>query len=41
MYLPESLTPGEDLRGQSLAPYFTDLETEAKKGEVTSSWPHR
>lgn len=32
MHLPGSLIPGGDLRGQSLALHFTDLETEAKKG---------
>lgn len=40
MCLPGSLIPGGDLRGQSLALHFTDLETEAKEREVTSSRPH-
>ena len=39
MYLPGSLIPREDLGGQSLALHFTDVETEAKEGEVTSLWP--
>lgn len=41
MYLPGSLTPGKGLRGQNPTFYFTDLETEAKEGQVSHSWPQR
>lgn len=41
MYLPGSLTPGKGLRGLSLTFYFPALDTEAKEGEVSYSWPQR